>query len=259
LSGVSAQTTPTKPPERTAAARIARVLQLDRGRIRTLLLAAGVAFGRPTWTSLAVGAAVVLPGAALHLWTKGCLRIGAEVTTSGPYRFTRNPFYLATLVVDVGVCVVAANPWIAAAYLPLWFVVHGLTIRSEERVLTEFFGARYESYRAKVPRFFPWKGRASGLPESTGFTWRNPQLVDGVEYARLVRTFAAPLTVFVGARIVERRTAFFDAPDAGELACAAAFVALCVVDRALVLRSRRRKAAARGAAIGRPAVGRGDL
>lgn len=249
---------PPKPP-RSAAARVARALQLDRGRIRSLLLAAGIVFGRPTWTSLAVGAAIVLPGAALHLWTKGCLRIGAEVTTSGPYRWTRNPFYLATLVVDVGLCVVAWNPWIAVAYIPLWFVVHGLTIRREERLLTEFFGERYETYRARVPRLFPWKGRASGLPPSTGFTWRNPQLVDGIEYARLVRTLWAPIVVFVGARIVDRRAAFFDAPELGEAACAAAFVALFVVEQALLLRSRRRKAAAREAAVGRPSDELGNL
>jgi len=234
-------------------------LQLDRGRIRTLLLAAGVVFGRPTWTSLAVGAAIVLPGAALHLWTKGCLRIGAEVTTSGPYRWTRNPFYLATLVVDVGLCVVAWNPWIAAAYLPLWFVVHWITIRGEERALTQIFGERYESYRSKVPRLFPWRGRASGLPPSTGFTWRNPQLVDGVEYARLVRTLWAPLLVFVGARIVERRSGFPASLDAGELACAVALLLALGVERALLVRSRRRKAAAREAAAGLPADERGNL
>src|SRR5689334_4934743 len=116
-------------PPKSLAARIARVLQLDRGRIRTLLLAAGVVFGRPTAASLAIGLAVIVPGAALHLWTKGCLRIGDEVTTSGPYRWVRNPFYLATLVVDAGIAVVIAEPWVAAAYFPVWFVVHWLTIR----------------------------------------------------------------------------------------------------------------------------------
>lgn len=242
-------------------------MQLDRGRIRTLLLAAGVVFGRPTWTSFAIGCAVIVPGAALHLWTKGCLRIGAEVTTSGPYRWTRNPFYLATLVVDVGLCVVAWNPWIAAAYLPLWFVVHGLTIRREERLLTEFFGERYETYRARVPRLFPWKGRASGLPPSKGFSWRNPQLVDGVEYARLVRTLWAPLLVVVGASLTATLTTIRPKPTAAELEerhwwdwwPVALLLILFVVERLLVLRSRRRKAAAREAAVGGPADEGGDL
>jgi hypothetical protein len=237
VSTDSAQAAP-----RAGTARLARLLQLDRGRIRTLLLAAGVAFGRPTWTSLAVGYAIVVPGAALHLWTKGCLRF-TGVTTSGPYRFVRNPFYLATLVVDAGLCVVIADPWVAAAYLPIWFVVHLVTIRGEERGLTELFGESYTDYRARVPRLVPWKGRASGLAESPGFSWSNPQLVAGVEYARLVRTFMSPLVVVVGAGLVTRQREFISAASPGDLACIAALVALFVVDRLLVLRSRRRKAA----------------
>ena len=227
-------------PPKSPVARVARVLQLDRGRIRSLLLAAGIVFGRPTWTSLAIGCALILPGAALHLWTKGCLRFG-DVTTSGPYRFVRNPFYLATLIVDAGLCVVAAEPWIAVAYMPLWFVVHFLTIRREESGLAELFGETYEAYRARVPRLFPWRGRIGGLPWSLGFSWTNPQLAIGIEWARVVRTFASPLLVFAGARIVARRGAFFTEPHAGEVACAVGAAALFAVDALLVARSRRLK------------------
>jgi hypothetical protein len=233
-------------PPKSAAERAARVLQLDRGRLRTTLLVACVLAGRPTWTSLAVGAAVVLPGAALHLWTKGCLRIGDEVTTSGPYRWTRNPFYVATLIVDVGLCVAAWNPWIAAAYLPVFWFVHRLTIRREERALSEIFGARYAAYAARVPRFFPWKGPASELPPSTGFSWSNHQLVVGGEYARIVRTMMAPLIVAVGADLATDgpglATPWQESPLVWTLA------ALFVAERLLVLRSRRRKAALRAEA-----------
>jgi protein-S-isoprenylcysteine O-methyltransferase Ste14 len=239
---VPASTSPTQAAPRAGIARLARVLQLDRGRIRSLLLIAGVLVGRPTWTSLAIAYAVIVPGAALHLWTKGCLRFSG-VTTSGPYRFVRNPFYLATLLVDAGLCVVTAEPWIAAAYAPLWAVVYGLTIRGEERDLTELFGESYTAYRARVPRLFPWKGRVAGLPESPGFSWSHPQLVAGIEYARLVRTFMSPLLVVVGAALVARQRWFFRDAGPGDVACMAALVVLFVADRLLVARSRRRKAA----------------
>jgi protein-S-isoprenylcysteine O-methyltransferase Ste14 len=232
--------------EKSPAARIARLLQLDRGRIRTLLLAAGALFGQPTGTSLAVGLAVIVPGAALHLWAKGCLRIGDEVTTSGPYRFVRNPFYLATLIVDAGIAVVIAEPWVAAVYFPLWLVVHGLTIRGEERGLTEIFGERYASYRAKVPWLLPWKGPVGELGPSVGFTWKAPQLVAGVEYARLVRTFTAPFVVVVGHALVARRAEFVASATPGEWACVAALVVLFAADRLLVMRSRRIKARSSG-------------
>ena len=228
---------------RAGGARLARLLQLDRGRIRTLLLAACVLFGRPTPLTLEIGLLVIVPGAALHLWTKGCLRIGEEVTTSGPYRYVRNPFYLATLVIDAGLCVVAAEPWIGAGYAPVWLVVHGMTIRREERALTAMFGERYTSYLAKVPRLFPWRGAATGLPSSTGFTWSNPQLVDGVEYARLARTFMSAFLVFAGARAFTSLRAGTGWPTApADLAAQAAVLACFLAERALVLRSRRRKA-----------------
>lgn len=236
---------PERPPK-SAAARAARLLQLDRGRIRTLLLAAGALFGAPTWTSLAIGLAVIVPGAALHLWAKGCLRFEG-VTTSGPYRFVRNPFYLATLIVDAGIAVVIAEPWVAALYFPVWLVVHGLTIRGEERGLTGIFGERYTSYRAKVPWLLPWKGPVAGLAPSAGFSWKAPQLVAGVEYARLVRTFTAPFIVVVGHAIVVRRAEFAASATRGEWACVAALVVLFAADRALVVRSRRIKA--RGASV----------
>ncbi len=228
--------------EKSPAARIARLLQLDRGRIRTLLLLSGALFGRPTGTSLAIGLAVIVPGAALHLWAKGCLRIGDEVTTSGPYRWVRNPFYLATLIVDAGLAVVIAEPWVAIAYFPIWLVVHSLTIRGEERGLTEIFGEGYTGYRAKVPWLLPWKGPVAGLGPSIGFTWKAPQLVAGVEYARLVRTFMSPFVVMVGHALVERRAEFVSSATDGEWACVAALVVLFATDRLLVMRSRRIKA-----------------
>jgi Phospholipid methyltransferase len=237
---------PERPPK-SAAARIARLLQLDRGRIRTLLLLSGALFGRPTWTSLAIGIAVIVPGAALHLWAKGCLRF-ENVTTSGPYRFVRNPFYLATLIVDAGLAVVIAEPWVAAVYFPIWFVVHWMTIRGEERGLTEIYGERYTSYRAKVPWLLPWKGPVAGLAPSIGFSWKAPQLVVGVEYARLVRTFMSPFVVMVGHALVERRAEFVSSATPGEWACVAALVVLFAADRLLVMRSRRIKAR-RGPAV----------
>jgi len=241
-------------PQKSPAARIARVLQLDRGRIRTLLLVAGALFGRPTGTSLALGFALIAPGAALHLWTKGCLRIGDEVTTSGPYRWVRNPFYLATLVVDAGIAVVIAEPWVAAVYFPIWFVVHWMTIRGEEAGLTRIFGERYTSYRARVPWLLPWKGPVRGLGPSIGFTWKAPQLVAGVEYARLVRTFAAPFMVVVGHGLVSRRAEYLSSADTFDVVCIVALVLLVAADRLLVLRSRRIKAQRQAdAAAGRAA------
>jgi phospholipid methyltransferase len=187
----------------------------------------------------------VLPGAALHLAAKGTLRIGAEVTTSGPYRWVRHPFYLATLLVDGGICVTARSLWFAVGAMTLSVAVHLRTMAWEETALARLFGPTYDAYRSRVPQFLPWKGPARGLPPSVGFSWNNPQLAIGKEYARIVRTLAAPLLVFVGARLVVLRGSFFSEQHAPELAAATALLLLFLVELALLRRSRNLKAADR--------------
>src|SRR4051812_46451748 len=62
----------------------------------------------PEWPLLAVGALFVTAAVLLHGWAAGYLaRAGyAErekiLTVRGPYRHTRNPYYLAQMTMDLG-------------------------------------------------------------------------------------------------------------------------------------------------------------
>lgn len=72
---------------------------------------------------------------------------------SGPYRFTRNPMYLALTLAYAGVAFAArrAAPF---ALLPavLWTMQHGVILR-EERYLERKFGKAYREYLQRVPRW----------------------------------------------------------------------------------------------------------
>jgi protein-S-isoprenylcysteine O-methyltransferase Ste14 len=164
----------------------------DRGRLRTVLVVALCWFAEPTATYLAAGLALVLLGCALHVWAKGCLRICAEVTTTGPYRWVRNPFYLAALVIEAGYCVAAGVPVAFAVYLVAWYFTYRRTIHREERTLRRLFGERFDEYVRAVPRLFPWRGPVAGLPESRPFDWSNPNLASGREYPRVARILMPP-------------------------------------------------------------------
>src|SRR5262245_1787926 len=107
----------------------------DRGRLRSLLVLAGCLLARPDPTGTLVGWAVVAAGACLHVWARGCLRINLELTTSGPYRWVRNPFYLANGLIDLGLCLVIARPWLTLVYLTLWTLAYRRTIRREHATL----------------------------------------------------------------------------------------------------------------------------
>lgn len=189
---LSVETPPAQAPQRARKGKGWMKKVFDRGRLRTALVLLLCCLAQPTLPGFAAGLALVVVGCALHVWAKGCLRICAEVTTSGPYRWVRNPFYLAALVIEAGYCVAAGVPAAFPVYLLAWYVTYRRTIRREERTLLRLFGARFDTYVAAVPRILPWRGPVRGLPESKPFSWSNPNLAQGREYARVVRILMPP-------------------------------------------------------------------
>ena len=74
---------------------------------------------------------------------------------TGFYRHVRNPVYVGALLVQVGTIV-----WYGSAGLVLYFLFfiaafHALIVFFEEPVLQKMFGAGYNEYVRKVPRWIP--------------------------------------------------------------------------------------------------------
>jgi hypothetical protein len=163
----------------------------DRSGVRSYLLAVGLIAGHITPISCARGLPFLLAGIALHVWAKGCLHQEKEVTTSGPYRFVRHPFYLANAVLDVGI-IVMSGWWLLAIVGPIWWLaVYIPVIRREERIMTGLFGGAYAEYRSLVPMLVPYR---RPLPRGTAdarFSWRNPNV--SVELPRALRSLSYPL------------------------------------------------------------------
>ena len=77
----------------------------------------------------------------------------AALVTRGPYRFTRNPMYVALTAEYLGIAAVVGvlGPIVT---LPLALLVIGIAvIPHEERGLTGVFGAEYTAYCARVRRW----------------------------------------------------------------------------------------------------------
>lgn len=73
---------------------------------------------------------------------------------SGPYRFTRNPMYLALAISYVGFAMLSNMLW-ALILLPVVIIaLHVTVIRREERYLQEAFGRTYTDYCRRVRRWF---------------------------------------------------------------------------------------------------------
>jgi protein-S-isoprenylcysteine O-methyltransferase Ste14 len=100
----------------------------------------------PTGTSLPCGAVVAAAGEAVRFWAAGHVEKGREVTSSGPYRWTKHPLYAGSTIIGVGLAI-ASNSWIAAAIIALYLsVTLTAAIRTEEAWLRATFGAEYDAY-----------------------------------------------------------------------------------------------------------------
>nr|WP_272910540.1 isoprenylcysteine carboxylmethyltransferase family protein [Xanthomonas campestris] len=77
----------------------------------------------------------------------------SRLVLDGPYRFTRNPMYLALVLSYIGLCLQLGLLW-AVALLPLpWLALQWLVIPFEEARLRDEFGRAYSDYCARVRRW----------------------------------------------------------------------------------------------------------
>ena len=109
---------------------------------------------RPTWQAIAIGAAIAAGGLALRAYASGYVKKAEELTTTGPYAYTRNPLYLGSMLIAAGFAVAARSWWIAGGMLALFLAIYIPVIRFEEKLLRGMF-PQFDAYAARVPRLIP--------------------------------------------------------------------------------------------------------
>jgi protein-S-isoprenylcysteine O-methyltransferase Ste14 len=106
---------------------------------------------QPTKLSMIVGGLLLIPGLLLRAVASGHVQKNRELTTSGPYAYTRNPLYLGSLILATGFAVAACSWWIAAILAVMFFAIYLPVITSEEKFLQQTF-PDYDEYAHHVPR-----------------------------------------------------------------------------------------------------------
>jgi protein-S-isoprenylcysteine O-methyltransferase Ste14 len=126
------------------------------------------------------GFCLVALGLALRAWSAACAgghTRGAKISapslvTVGPYARVRNPIYLGTITLGIGMVLVLGDPWLWPALAAASVLLYATIIPAEERFLAERFGEEYARYCEAVPRLVPrmtpWvRGDAGGR------SWQN--------------------------------------------------------------------------------------
>ncbi len=156
-----------------------RKLTAVAGSIVFLVIAPGVVAGLAPWWLTgwhtgssyplpvrAVGVAVIAAGAAVlldafarfavdGLGTPAPVAPTERLVVRGPYRYVRNPMYLAVLAVIIGQALLLGRPVLLGYAAVVGAAFAAFVHWYEQPVLARRYGAEYEAYRRAVPGWWP--------------------------------------------------------------------------------------------------------
>ncbi|MGB0042016.1 MAG: isoprenylcysteine carboxylmethyltransferase family protein [Terriglobales bacterium] len=141
-------------PSPFAAGTWAHMARRIRVPLGFLFAVAYIWLAQPTKTSLIAGTLVLVPGLVLRGLASGHVQKDEQLTTSGPYAYTRNPLYLGSLMLAAGFAIAARSWWIVAVMLLMFAAIYIPVIAGEERSLGQKFPG-YDDYARHVPRILP--------------------------------------------------------------------------------------------------------
>lgn len=110
-----------------------------------------------------IGLVLVAFGVGLFVWTVQFFQKHkttldprgkpSKLITEGPYRVTRNPIYLAFLLIAIGTALYFANILAIIGPVLFFYFISTFIIPFEEETLGKSFGATYQSYRKRIRRW----------------------------------------------------------------------------------------------------------
>jgi protein-S-isoprenylcysteine O-methyltransferase Ste14 len=117
----------------------------------------------PRRAARAIGWPLLGFGVALNAWFLKTIREAdvpirtdrpvPRLTTGGPFRYSRNPSYLALAMIYAGIAVLRNSLWVMLSLPFVVFVVQREVIGREERYLERAFGEEYRAYKRRVRRW----------------------------------------------------------------------------------------------------------
>ncbi len=142
-------------------------------------------FSQPSWRTILIGAPIVLCGVAIRAWASGHLRKNAELAVSGPYAYTRNPLYVGSFILAIGIVICGGSWWLAILLLGFFLAVYLPVMQAEVADMHKLFPQDFPDYEKNVPlflpRFTPWKkGAGQRFDQSLYLKYREYRASIGV-------------------------------------------------------------------------------
>lgn len=178
------------------------------------------------------GIALVISGFLLRISSRGYKAWHSansqNLVAGGPYALMRNPMYLGTFLIGVGISLLIFKWWVSPVFGLIFLLIYAPQIKKEEAVLSRRFGDVYLRYRQATPIFLPhpaglfkkgirrhivfkWQWARNELPSLLGVfalviatdIWKDIIFFGRIEYQRellksllIILCFCAIVTVF---------------------------------------------------------------
>jgi protein-S-isoprenylcysteine O-methyltransferase Ste14 len=111
-----------------------------------------------------IGLGLFLIGLGLALWARVYLgrnwgtpmseKTDAELVTTGPYRYIRNPIYSGLILAAVGTAVAVSWYWLVAVVFMGVYFIYSATV--EERTMERLFPNDYPAYKRSTKMLIPY-------------------------------------------------------------------------------------------------------
>ena len=95
-----------------------------------------------------------------------------ELVTRGFFNHSRNPLYVGNLLILLGLLVIWNSPLAYLVGVPFFLLGYVAIVAAEEAFLRRKFGAEYDAYAARVPRWWVRLGGFRESMEGMEFNWR---------------------------------------------------------------------------------------
>ncbi len=133
------------------------------------------------------GIAVIVLGILIRSISAGALHKNAQLSTSGIYAIVRNPLYVGSICMLIGLNIIIGNLVIAVVSVALFLATYIPTILNEEAGLRSAFPEETREYFASTPRIIPNILRIGALRDAT---WSGSQWYRNHEHNTIIAAIA---------------------------------------------------------------------
>ena len=138
--------------------------------ISQIVAIAVIILARPaSWPLFAVGMGVMLLGQLIRVLASAAIVKSRTLTVTGPYAAVRNPLYLGTAFMVLGLLITLSNTQAPLRTALTWLVtavsfilIYRVQIKAEEEFLRGEYGAKFSEYTQRVNSILP---RFRSIPE----------------------------------------------------------------------------------------------